>query len=212
MYKLFEKVTLLEPNEYFVQQIKKRYEDLGYNNYEIVQKYFQDYVCTQKYDLILISHVLYHIDQNERENFIDKAYHCLKPEGILHISMIKVEGGQSKIINKFSMKNATSENVKNYCKKKERSCETTPENVSFRYNSGNIAKDFEDSFSFANFLVIEDSFTKEYYDNLKNHEIHLLEKEIRNHVWSLHQKDGSFLLIMEHEFVDIFKSEEKSEL
>lgn len=74
----FEKVTVIEPSKSCIEKLENKFKKINFIN-----TILEEYTTNEKYDLIIISHTLEHME-NQIES-LKKAYSLLKPNGYLYV-------------------------------------------------------------------------------------------------------------------------------
>jgi SAM-dependent methyltransferase len=198
--KHFQNTILIEPNEHFRDRCNRIL-----TNAQMFPMNFESFTCPiDGQDLIVLSHVLYHVDHQKRIEFIGKAINCLKPNGILVIAMVSDGGGQHGIVSQYDdgsyiHSGHIREILSNY---PHGSIEVVSETSPVTYNTGDIRQDFESMYRLAHFLIVEDALSQSSYRNMNATEARQFENSVRQYVWSLYNETTkSFSLTMLDDFV-----------
>jgi len=94
---LVGKTVIVEPSSRMINEFKKNLKSS--DNLEIIQKKVEDTNFKDKFDLILVAHVLYFID--DWDTLFDKLVSCLNSGGYLVIVMHARSGMFFNFLNKF---------------------------------------------------------------------------------------------------------------
>lgn len=204
----FSYIELIEPNPCFMEVIKKRFSNYNQNNLKIINQFFDKYQVTQKFDLVMLSHVLYHVDKSKRKDFIKKAFECVDSTngGVLSINSLVKEGKHYELIEKYDTENSTShsDEIQAYLNELGNSFTIERNKYTVRFSSGDVEKDFEDCFEYVYFYVVECGFDSSVYNKLSLEEYHHLETEMRKLTWNLRKEDGSFEFLIVNDYIDVF--------
>lgn len=81
-------LTLVEPSDDLVKQLKARFKELvPASNLKVIKSKLEDLASNELFDVILMSHLFYHIPLAARAEQLMKALSLLKPGGALIIAM-----------------------------------------------------------------------------------------------------------------------------
>lgn len=79
-------LTLIEPSDDLVAQLKQRFaKQLPQVSTKVIHSDLQNFDISRRYDVILMSHLFYHIPRTTWTDQLTKALSLLKPDGILII-------------------------------------------------------------------------------------------------------------------------------
>jgi len=195
--KKFEKTLLIEPNEGF-----RNFCYTSDNMLEFFPDRFELFTCPPSgQSLIVLSHVLYHVDPLKRRDFLSKAVKCLKPGGLLTVAMVSDSEGQHELVSKYDTGHYSHAGQVRQFLENENGVMTHISHPSpVTYKSSNVSEDFEAMFRLVYFLVVEDAMGRVAYNGITIHESHKLEEDLRKYTWSLQDADGGFTLTMVDEY------------
>lgn len=97
---LFERTTVIEPNDVFFQEIVDWSKDVG-SNIQAYQADWHELAFDDKADLVLMSHMLYYVDKDKRSDFIRKAYTQVKSGGMMIIVLNAEQSGIREVYKAF---------------------------------------------------------------------------------------------------------------
>eukprot|EP00931_Biecheleriopsis_adriatica_P092135 TRINITY_DN65959_c0_g1_i1.p1 TRINITY_DN65959_c0_g1~~TRINITY_DN65959_c0_g1_i1.p1 ORF type:complete len:303 (+),score=46.00 TRINITY_DN65959_c0_g1_i1:51-959(+) len=199
----FSHVTLVEPNSYFMEACSERLASLDMQMHATT---FDDFECNAAgYDLIVLSHVMYHVASSRWSQFLDKALSCLAKGGLLAVSMIHDSGPYFKFLeDKFGNISKSSREVRHHMSERHLPYDSKVVALPLVYNTSQVAQDFEACFNAIYFLVAEDALERESYRAMTVHQSKAFEALIRAFVWSLHDAVyGGFALSNFHEYITV---------
>lgn len=196
----FANMDLVEPNEYMHSYCRTWFSRVNFSAFNIHGVPFEKFQCDEAgYSVVIISHVLYHVSELDRDAFLDKAWACVAPGGKLIVAMTASTGGQAGIVAQYDQKRANMDNVRSWCTRVGTECSFTTDSTSV-VHSGTAAEAFEKMYELVYFLVVEDAMTANGYRSLSVHDHHNLEQALRKYTWGLQTDDGTFELTMVDEW------------
>lgn len=168
----FENITLLEPNKDYINM----YNEINYKS--LVSLNFLDYETKLKYDVILCSHVLYHVLDNNWPKFIEKMYKMLNVNGICIIVHVSNNGEMHELRESINPGYNNSKKIVDIIKDLKYNLNIIP--------IDSILNTKEEDYNNFKFLIelftIDDCFTKEKFDNLTFSEKNDIYDKINNYL------------------------------
>ena len=194
---LFSKVTAIEPNKQMVPLYAESDIELHTCN-------FSEFESSSQYDLVLSSHVMYHMPYRSMEVFIDKLLHHTKPGGICLIAMMADRGENHFLHQKFN---------KNYINSSQIKSILTNKGIKFQVISDTnhfTAENHKQMLTLCRFFVFEDCLQREFLDSLSTEDAHALNEQISSICNQLEQKDGTYRLNQEEDYILIYRENSTS--
>lgn len=198
--RVFKKISLVEPNSHFFKSIASRLNSM---DFEIHNCTFEDFECRKsKYDLVVISHVLYHVDSRKWGYFLAKAYDCVAEGGLLAIAMIHDDGPYYQWLTRHLGNAFSAREVRKLLDRLGLKYNSVIQPLSLVFNTGSVAQDFEAAYKLVYFLVVEDGIEQEQYRIMTVGQSKSLEKQLRDFTWSLFDPGiGSFTFTADQAYV-----------
>jgi SAM-dependent methyltransferase len=100
----FQEITVLDINP----EVEK---DLRSHNYDVKICDFFKFETDKKFDFVLCSHVMYHLDETQMKTFIDKLYSLVNPGGYCFIALIGPYGNNHDFHIKFNPDYVNSQQI-----------------------------------------------------------------------------------------------------
>lgn len=190
--KHFASTTIIEPNKEYLPLYKN-------SNYSIHTNNFENINLKQKYDLILCSHVLYHVEKENWPMFVKKIHNLLENGGKAIIALVAPRGSFHNLcfsINKNYSNSATLFPVFELMK-----IFYEIEKVSCLYRTN----DFEHLHKLISIFAIDDCFTPAEYKILSKNEKCLIGKKIEEFVGRCKKTSGVYEFFSEEDYLIISK-------
>jgi SAM-dependent methyltransferase len=190
--KFFKSTTIIEPNKAFASI----YKDTGFITYN---ENFQDTVIDGQYDLILCSHVLYHVPHNQWALFLKKLTELIRPGGKGLVSMVFPRGKWHALRSSINSDYSNSDKVEKALKEQDIPYELIPVQSVFR------VPNYDDFRALVRLFTIDDCYLPEIYQALSNSEKELIDHKIENYIATCTQSDGAYEFIDEDVYILIHK-------
>ncbi|RKH27905.1 class I SAM-dependent methyltransferase [Corallococcus praedator] len=184
----FGSLTLLEPNPeqiagFHHAKAKVRHESLAH------------FESQDRYELVVCSHVLYHVPVAEWCAFIDTLLSFVRPGGACLIAMAAGRGPTYELCRDFSETLLFSEAVIAEVQRMR-----LPHEV-FATMSGFVAQSFEEMYTLCRFLVLEGCFTAAQLAALDATQVRELDAKIRVHAERCRGPDGVYRLEQDEDLI-----------
>ncbi|MCY1022463.1 class I SAM-dependent methyltransferase [Pyxidicoccus sp. MSG2] len=188
----FDLLTLLEPN---------RDQIAGFNHgkAKILLEPFERYQSSEQFELVLCSHVLYHVPLSDWGGFIDRLLSFVRPGGYCLIVMAAARGPTYELCRDFSDTLLFGEHLVATVKQKGLPHEVIPT------MSGFFTKTFEEMYTLCRFFVLEGCFTAAQLAALSEDEVRGLDEKIRVHAERCRGPDGMYRLEQDEDLIIIPK-------
>jgi SAM-dependent methyltransferase len=181
-------VTLIEPN-------REQIGSFALEGVEIIPRTFEDFTSEERYDLVLCSHVLYHVPLEAWESFIDKLLSHVRPGGTCLIVLAADRGEQYEMMRDFILLPRVGRRVIEILSRKGIAFEVFGKANCF------IAESFEDMHTLCRFFVLEDCYTQERLAALSESEARELGEKIRRCAERCRTADGTYRLEEEEDMI-----------
>lgn len=188
----FGSLTLLEPNQEQIRELKLEGAKIFYVTLE-------NYSSPERYDLVLCSHVLYHVPLSDWGGFIDKLLAFVRPGGYCIIVLAAARGQSYQLHRDFTETVISSEHILEILRQKK-----LPHEVIAIMNSFFSAR-FEEMYTLCRFFVLEDCYTSEQLAALSEAETRELDEKIRMHAGRCRGSDGIYRLEQDEDLIIIPK-------
>ncbi|RYZ17375.1 MAG: class I SAM-dependent methyltransferase [Myxococcaceae bacterium] len=189
----FASLTLLEPNP---EQIAP----FQHEKARIHLKSLDGFHSPDTYELVVCSHVLYHVPPPEWGRFIDRLLSFVRPGGCCLLAMAAARGPTYELCSDFSKTLIFSEQLIAEVQRKQLAHEVIPT------MSGFAAATFEEMYTLCRFLVLEGCFTAEQLAALTEDQARELDARIRAHTERCRGADGMYRLEQDEDLVLIFRA------
>ncbi len=175
----FTSTTVVEPNRAFASI----YEKKGYINHT---GNFQDIALDSKYDVVLCSHVLYHVPRAQWVPFLEKLNGsiCLGGKGL--VLMVAPKGKWHELRSSLNPDYANSDGVERALKELHISYELVPVQSVFK------VQNYEDFRALVRLFTLDDCYLPEEYFALSARDREEIEQKIDEYVVTCRQSDGSY--------------------
>ncbi|MBN8232715.1 class I SAM-dependent methyltransferase [Corallococcus macrosporus] len=185
---LFDSLTLLEPNP--AQSARFHHEKA-----KVLPLSLDGYDSKDRYDLVVCSHVMYHVPVSEWGGFIDRLLGFVRPGGTCLMVMAAARGPTHAMCREFSDTLYFSEHIVAEVQRKG-----LPHEV-LATMSGFAANTFEEMETLCRFLVLEGCFTAEQLAALSPDDWRRLDARIRAHAERCRQPDGTYRLEQDEDVI-----------
>lgn len=189
----FSSLTLLEPN-------KEQLAGFELPGAEILHDTLEGFRSEGTYDLVLCSHMLYHVPIPEWGGSVDRLLALVEPEGFCVVVLGAAHGQNYELHRDFTQTVITSEQLLAELKRKQ-----LPHEV-VRVTNGFFASSFEEMYTLCRFFVLEDCCTAEQLAALSDEETRQLDAKIRLHTERCQGADGVYRLEQDEDIVILRKA------
>lgn len=184
----FGSLTLLEPN-------REQLAGFDLPGAKLIHDTLEGFRTEEKYDLVLCSHVLYHVPIPEWGGFVERLLTFVKPGGFCVVVLGSANGQNYELHRDFTQTVITSEQLFSALKEKHLSHE------SVRVTNGFRADTFEEMYTLCRFFVLEDCCTPEQLAALSEEAKRQLDAKIRLHAERCRGADGVYRLEQDEDIV-----------
>ncbi|NOK32929.1 class I SAM-dependent methyltransferase [Corallococcus exercitus] len=185
---LFDSLTLLEPNP--EQSARFRHEKA-----KVLPVSLEGFDSQDRYDLVVCSHVMYHVPVSEWGGFIDRLLGFVRPGGTCLMVMAAARGPTYEMCREFSDTLFFSEHIATELRRKQLPHEP------IATMSGFAANTFEEMETLCRFLVLEGCFTADQLADLSPDAWRSLDARIRAHAERCRQPDGTYRLAQDEDVI-----------
>jgi len=184
----FGSLTLLEPN-------REQISGLKLEKAKILLEPLERYHSPEQYELVVCSHVLYHVPLSDWGGFIDRLLTFVSPGGYCVIVMAAARGPTYALCRDFSETMLFGEQLPATLQRKGLPHEVIATMSGFR------AKSFEEMYTLCRFFVLEGCFTAEQLAALSGEEARALDDRIRLHAERCRGTDGVYRLEQDEDLI-----------
>jgi SAM-dependent methyltransferase len=188
----FGSLTLLEPN-------RDQIGALELEGAKILSVTLESYDSPETYDLVLCSHVLYHLPIAEWGGFIDRLLAFTRPGGYCLIVFSAARGQNYQLHRDFTETGIFSAQIIDTLREKR-----IPHEIVAAMN-GFSAASIEEMYTLCRFFVLEDCYTAEQLAVLSEDEARALDDKIRMHAERCRDADGVYRLAQDEDLIIIPK-------
>ena len=188
----FGSLTLLEPNQNQIAGFK-------HEKARIFLEPLERYQSPEQYELVVCSHVLYHVPLSDWRGFIDRLLTFVRPGGYCVIVMAAGRGPTYRLCSDFSETMLFGEQLLTTMQQKR-----LPHEV-LATMSGFVAKTFEEMHTLCRFFVLEGCYTADQLAALSEDEVRALDEKIRVHAERCWGDDGVYRLEQDEDLIIIPK-------
>jgi cyclopropane fatty-acyl-phospholipid synthase-like methyltransferase len=188
----FGSLTLLEPNRDQIAGFK-------HEKAKIFLESLESYHSPERYELVVCSHVLYHVPLSGWGGFIDRLLSFVKPGGYCLIVMTAARGPTYELCQDFTETLVFSEQVIKAVQQLR-----LPHEVSATM-SGFVTKTFEEMYTLCRFFVFEGCYTAEQLAAMSADEARTIDDKIRLHAERCRGADGVYRLEQDEDLIIIPK-------
>jgi 2-polyprenyl-3-methyl-5-hydroxy-6-metoxy-1,4-benzoquinol methylase len=186
----FGSLTLLEPN-------REQIATLELEGARILHETLESYHSSERYDVVLCSHVLYHVPVAEWGGFIDRLLSFVRPGGYCVIALTAERGQSYQLQSDFKASSISSSKVIQQLREKR-----LPHEVVAKMN-GYSATSFEEMYTLCRFLVLENCYSAEELAAVSEDEVRQLDDRIRMHAERYRGADGVYRLEQQEDVIII---------
>jgi 2-polyprenyl-3-methyl-5-hydroxy-6-metoxy-1,4-benzoquinol methylase len=190
--KFFKTTTVIEPNKVFAPI----FDDKGFVSY---LANFQDITINLQYDIVLCSHVLYHVPQTEWAPFLEKLHGLIRSGGYGVVTMVAPAGKRHALMLSINPDYSNGEKVAKALKELNIPYELV------RVQSTFNVPDYEDFRALVRLFTIDDCYLPETYRALSDSEKKSIEQKIDDYIVTCKQSDGSYAFLDEDVYILIRK-------
>jgi SAM-dependent methyltransferase len=183
-------LTLLEPN-------REQIGALALERTKIFHSTLESYSSPETYDLVLCSHVLYHVPLPDWGGFIDRLLAFTRPGGFCVIILGAARGQNYQLHRDFTATVISSAQLIETLREKRIAHEPVAT------MNGFSATSFEEMYTLCRFFVLEDCFTAAQIAALSKDEVRGLEDKIRMHAERCRGADGVYRLEQDEDVIII---------
>jgi SAM-dependent methyltransferase len=177
----FGSLTLLEPN-------KEQLEGFDLPGARLINGTLESYSTSAQYDLVLCSHVLYHLPVPKWGESMDRLLSLTRPGGFALVVLGSVGGHNYELHRDFTDSVITSTQLIEQLRAKALPHEVVPT------LNGFSATTFDEMYTLCRFLVLEECYTREQLAALSGDEVARLDEKIRKHAEQCREADGVYRL------------------
>jgi SAM-dependent methyltransferase len=188
----FASLTLLEPN-------RAQISGLSLKGAKVLHSTLEGYDSTEQHDLVVCSHVLYHVPVAEWGGFIDRLLARVRPGGYCMVSLSAARGQSYQLQRDFTPAMISSEQLIATLKGKGLAHQVIAAMNGFSTSS------FEEMYTLCRFIVLENCFTEEQLVAMTGDEARQLEEKLRGHAERCRGTDGVYRLEQAEDLVLIPK-------
>ena len=190
--KFFRSTTVIDPNKSFAPIYKEK----GFNMYI---DNFQNVDINTQFDLILCSHVLYHVPQEQWNSFLRKLNRLLNSQGKALVVLVAPKGKSHALRSSINSDYSNSEKVEKALKELNISYELILVQSIFKVSS------YDDFRALVRLFTIDDCYLPQNYLILSDQEKKLIDQKIDNYILTCKLPDGSYEFIEEDVYILIDK-------
>lgn len=188
----FETTSVVEPN--------RAYESLYQeNNFTAYIANFQDIALPKNFDVVLCSHVLYHIPQHEWVSYLKKMHQTINAGGKGIVTLVAPRGKWHELRASINPEYSNSGKVEKVLKELNIPYELTAHQSVFK------VENYEDFRALAHVFVIDDCYLPHEYSKLSDSEKLIIEQKIEDFITTCRQPDGSYLFVDEDDYIVMHK-------
>jgi len=189
----FSSLTLLEPN---TNQIAGFRHDKAI----VLNESLQTFESTEQFDLVVLSHVLYHVPPAEWPSLIERLMTFVRPGGYALIVMAAARGPEYELCHSFA-DTLTGDSAQLVAVLRA----TNYDHDVLATMSGFSTKTLDEMETICRFLVLETCYTAEQLEKLDTAQSQALDREIRARAASYRTADGTYRLDQDEDIVIVRK-------
>jgi SAM-dependent methyltransferase len=190
--KFFRSTTVIEPNRVFAQASEKK----GFITYTAT---FQDVTIDDQYDLILCSHMLYYVPQNQWAVLLKKLYGLIRSGGYGVVAMVAPAGQQHELLLSVDRDYSNSEKVEKALKELN-----IPYELVQVQNTFNVLN-YDGFRALVRLFTIDNCYLPETYQALSSSKKKLIDQKIENYIAICRKSDGTYEYHNEEAYIVIHK-------
>ena len=187
---LFGSLTLVEPNH-------NQIAGFAHEKAKVFVESLEHFHSAEQYDLVLCSHVMYHVPLSDWGVFIDRLLAFVRPGGYCLILMAAARGPTYDLCRDFTDTQLFSHQVVEAVRPKKLPHEVVPLLCGFS------TKTYEEMYTLCRFFVLEGCYTADRLAALSEAEARELDRKIRAHAERCRGADGMYRLEQDEDFVII---------
>ncbi|MGD9622480.1 MAG: class I SAM-dependent methyltransferase [Mycolicibacterium sp.] len=187
----FSRMVLLEPNP-------NQVAGFDHPRATVLSESLQGFESTEQFDLVLLSHVLYHVPRAEWPGFVERLMSFVRPGGYALIVMAAAHGQEYELCQSFSDTWA-GDTTELYAELQV----TNLEYEVLATTSGFSTTTLAEMETVCRFLVLEECYTAAQLDRLGSVRAQQLDADIRSHAKRYRKPDGTYRLNQDEDFVII---------
>ncbi|WP_240359691.1 class I SAM-dependent methyltransferase [Pyxidicoccus trucidator] len=188
----FDLLTLLEPN-------REQIAGFSHGKAKVLIEPFERFHAPEQYELVLCSHVLYHVPLSDWGGFIDRLLTFVRPGGYCLIVMAAARGPTYQLCRDFTETQLFSEQLIATVQQKRLPHEVIPT------MSGFFTKTFEEMYTLCRFFVLEGCYTAAQLAAMSEDEVRELDEKLRAHTERSRGADGMYRLEQDEDLLIIPK-------
>ena len=188
----FDLLTLLEPNPNQIAGFK-------HGKAKVLFEPLERYQSPEQYELVVCSHVLYHVPLSDWGAFIDRLLTFVRPGGYCVIVMTAARGQTYELCRDFSETQLFGEQLLTTMQQKQLPHEVIPT------MSGFVTHTFEEMYTLCRFFVLEGCFTAAQLAAMSEDEVRRQDEKIRIHAERCRGADGVYRLEQDEDLIIIPK-------
>lgn len=190
---VFTHTVIVEPNPEF-------HSYFNLDKVELIESTFQEASMENRtFDLVLCSHMLYHVPMADWSSFLDKAYQLLQPGGVLLVNMMAQRGYHHDFCIGFVDDYPSSRQVLQHFEER-----VLPRKiVSAEYSYSTMV--FDEMHTLCRFFVLEDLFSPKSWQALTLAQQQEIEKRIYDYAAARKTPHGNYVLHHEGDYVIVTK-------
>lgn len=185
---LFRSLTLLEPNPAQIAGFQ-------HEKAKIFLESLEHHPLGEQYDVVLCSHVMYHVPLPSWGAFINRLLAFVRPGGYCLILMAAARGPTYDLCRDFTDTQLFSHQVVEAVRQLKLPHEVVPLLCGFS------TKTYEEMYTLCRFFVFEGSYTAEQVAAMSEDEAHAIDEKIRAHTERCRSTDGLFRLWQDEDLV-----------
>ncbi len=189
----FDTMTLVEPN----REMCRIHEETCY---DIFPTSFQEVKLPKRYDLVLCSHMLYHVPLKEWPKFLDKLIDTVEVGGALMIAIIAPRGYNHDYYLQHVSSYRCSTQVIEYFKTRKIPFEVV--GADYRFTTWT----YDEMHTLCRFLTVEDLFPRPAYQKLSASKREEVEARISDYARTRQTPHGNFQLEHQGDYILFFKT------
>ena len=189
----FGSLTLLEPNQ-------NQLAGLQLEKAKVLVEPLERYHSSEQYELVICSHVLYHVPLSGWGAFIDRLLTFVRPGGYCLILMTAARGQSYELCRDFTEPQPFSDRVVEAVRQRQ-----LPHEV-IAMMAGFSTKTFEEMVTLCRFFVFEGCYTAEQLAAMSEDEVRVMEEKIRGHAERCRGADGLYRLDQDEDLIIIPKA------
>ncbi|MCP3143440.1 class I SAM-dependent methyltransferase [Pyxidicoccus xibeiensis] len=188
----FASLTLVEPNP-------DQLVGFAHEKAKVLLEPLERFHSPEQYDLVLCSHVMYHVPPSDWGGFIDRLLSFTRPGGSCLLVMAASRGPTYELCRDFTQTLVFSEHVAATARRLRLPHEVIPTMAGFSTNT------FEEMYTLCRFFVLEGCFTAAQLAAMSADQVRALEDKVRVHAERCRGADGVYRLEQDEDLILIPK-------